>query len=57
MRSARRRAFLLAILAVSLAAGSGTALATKGKPAEIPSETRINFRLDQPLTITEKINN
>lgn len=38
------------------AAGAGTVLVTKGKPAEIPSETRINFRLDKPLVITEKIN-
>ncbi|MCL4782175.1 MAG: hypothetical protein KJZ70_03995 [Bryobacterales bacterium] len=38
------------------AAGAGTVLVTKGKPAEIPSETRINFRLDRPLVITEKIN-
>lgn len=38
------------------AAGAGTVVATKGKPAEIPSETRINFRLERPLTLTEKIN-
>jgi hypothetical protein len=38
------------------AAGAGTVLVSKGKPAEIPSETRINFRLEQPLTLTEKIN-
>ncbi|MCC7339511.1 MAG: hypothetical protein IT170_00370 [Bryobacterales bacterium] len=38
------------------AAGAGTVLVTKGKPAEIPSETRINFRLDKPRVITEKIN-
>lgn len=36
--------------------GAGTVLATKGKPAEIAAETRINFRLDQPLNLTEKIN-
>lgn len=38
------------------AAGAGTVLVSKGKPAEIPSETRINFRLEKPLTLTEKIN-
>ena len=38
------------------AAGAGTVLVTKGKPAEIPSETRINFRLDRPLVVTEKLN-
>lgn len=38
------------------AAGAGTVLVTKGKPAEIPSETRINFRLEKPLVLTEKIN-
>lgn len=41
---------------VGAGAGTGTVLAGKGKPAEIPSETRINFRLEAPLTITEKIN-
>jgi hypothetical protein len=38
------------------AAGAGTVLVSKGKPAEIPSETRINFRLEKPLVLTEKIN-
>lgn len=42
--------------AAGAGAGTGTVLATKGKPAEIPSETRINFRLEAPLTLTEKIN-
>jgi hypothetical protein len=41
---------------VGAGAGTGTVLATKGKAAEIPSETRVNFRLDQPLHLTEKIN-
>lgn len=38
-------------------AGAGTVLVTRGKPAEIPSETRINFRLESPLVLTEKLNN
>lgn len=41
---------------VGAGAGTGTVLTSKGKPAEIPSETRINFRLESPLTLTEKIN-
>jgi hypothetical protein len=41
---------------VGAGAGAGTVLGSKGKPAEIPSETRLNFRLDAPLTLTEKIN-
>jgi hypothetical protein len=36
------------------AAGAGTVLATRGKPATLPSETRINFRLSAPVTITER---
>lgn len=38
------------------AAGAGTVLATKGKDAEIPSETRLTFRLKEPVTVTEKLN-
>ncbi len=38
------------------AAGTGTVLATRGKPAVIPSETRLSFRLTNPVTITEKLN-
>jgi hypothetical protein len=34
--------------------GAGDVLLTRGKPATLPSETRITFRLDQPLTVTEK---
>jgi hypothetical protein len=34
--------------------GAGDVLLTRGKPAVLPSETRITFRLDQPVTITEK---
>lgn len=36
------------------AAGGGVAAATRGKPAILPAETRISFRVDQPVTITEK---
>ncbi len=41
--------------AVGGAAGAGTAAATRGKPAVIPVETRIDFRLSGPLTVTEKL--
>ena len=36
------------------AAGTGTVMATRGKPAELPTETRISFKLEQPVTITER---
>lgn len=36
------------------AAGAGTVLATRGKPASLPSETRITFRLSAPVTLTER---
>jgi len=36
------------------AAGGGVAVATRGKPAVLPAETRISFRVDQPVTITER---
>jgi len=36
------------------AAGGGGVMATRGKPAVIPSETRINFRLRDNVTITER---
>ena len=36
------------------AAGAGTVLATRGKPAALPSETRITFRLAAPVTLTER---
>ncbi len=36
-------------------AGAGAVLATRGKPAEIASEARITFRINQPLTVTEKL--
>jgi len=39
---------------VGAAAGVGGAMATRGKPATLPTETRINFRLSAPVTVTEK---
>lgn len=38
------------------AAGTGGVMATRGAPAELPAETRVSFRLREPITITEKIN-
>jgi len=35
------------------AAGAGDVLLTRGKPAVLASETRINFRLSAPVTLTE----
>lgn len=35
-------------------AGAGDVLLTRGKPATIASETRISFRLNAPLTVTER---
>lgn len=37
------------------AAGTGGVMATRGKPVEIPAETRLSFRLREPITITEKL--
>jgi hypothetical protein len=37
------------------AAGTGTVLATRGKPAVLPSETRLTFRLQEPVTVVEKL--
>jgi hypothetical protein len=37
------------------AAGAGGTMATRGKPVTLGVETRISFRLSQPVTITEKI--
>ena len=37
------------------AAGAGTVAATRGKPAELPVETRLTFRLAEPVTITERL--
>jgi hypothetical protein len=36
------------------AAGGGVVAATRGKPAVLAAETRISFRVDQPVTITER---
>jgi hypothetical protein len=37
------------------AAGAGTVLATKGEQAEIENESRLTFKLKQPVTLTEKL--
>jgi uncharacterized protein YcfJ len=37
------------------AAGGGVVVATRGKPAVLASETRIAFRIDRPVTITERL--
>jgi hypothetical protein len=37
------------------AAGAGDVLLTRGKPAELPVETRITFRLAKPVTLTERL--
>lgn len=37
------------------AAGAGGAMATRGRPASLPSETRLTFRLSEPVTLTEKV--
>jgi hypothetical protein len=39
------------------AAGTGAVLITHGRPAVFPTETRLNFRLANPVTITERLNN
>jgi hypothetical protein len=36
------------------AAGTGAVVGTRGKAAELPSETKISFRLNNAVTITEK---
>ena len=36
------------------AAGTGTVLGTRGKPAVLPSETKISFRLNNTVTVTEQ---
>jgi hypothetical protein len=38
------------------AAGTGAAMATHGKACVIPTETRLNFSLAVPVTLTEKLN-
>jgi hypothetical protein len=35
-------------------AGAGDVLLTRGKPATLPSETKISFRLNAPVTVTER---
>ena len=37
------------------AAGTADVLLTRGKSAEIPVETRVSFRIQEPLTITERL--
>ena len=37
------------------AAGTGGVLATRGKAAVLPVETRLSFRLSAPVTVTEKL--
>jgi hypothetical protein len=38
------------------AAGTGVVLAQRGKPANVPAETRLTFALDRAVTITERLN-
>jgi len=35
-------------------AGAGDVLLTRGKAATLPSETRVNFRLSAPVTVSER---
>jgi hypothetical protein len=37
------------------AAGAGQVLLTRGKPAELAVETRVTFRLQEPVTLTERL--
>jgi hypothetical protein len=37
------------------AAGAGDVLLTRGKAAELPVETKLSFRLSEPVTITEQL--
>lgn len=41
--------------AIGGAAGAGGAMATRGRHAELPSETRLTFRLSEPVTLTERL--
>ena len=41
--------------AIGGAAGAGTVMGSRGKQAVLPSETRISFRLREPVTLTEKL--
>ena len=38
------------------AAGAGDVLMTRGKPAEIPVETHVTFRIADPIELTERLN-
>jgi hypothetical protein len=38
------------------AAGTGAVMSTRGEAAEVPAETRMTFRLREPITVTEKFN-
>lgn len=40
---------------IGAAAGVGGAVATRGKPATLATETRLQFRIAQPVTVTEKL--
>lgn len=40
--------------AAGATAGTGVVLATRGKAAVLETETRLSFRLDEPVTITER---
>jgi len=42
--------------AIGGVAGAGGAMATRGKPADLPSETRVTFRLSEAVTLVEKLN-
>ena len=42
--------------AAGAAAGAASVAMTKGKPAELGIEARLTFRLEDPVTITEKLN-
>jgi hypothetical protein len=37
------------------AAGAGDVMMTRGKAAELPVETRVSFRLSEPVTVTERL--
>jgi len=41
---------------IGTVAGVAGAAATHAKPAEIPVESRINFRITDPVTVTERLN-
>lgn len=38
------------------AAGTADVLLTRGRPADVPVETRLTFRVQEPVTITERLN-